>query len=31
MGVLHHGGTGTVPIDEKTIAVPFGVFFGRER
>ena len=30
MGVLLHGGTETVPIDDKTIAVPFGVFFGRE-
>jgi hypothetical protein len=31
MGALLHGGTETVPIDEKTIAVPFGVFFGRDR
>jgi predicted AAA+ superfamily ATPase len=30
MGVLLNGGTETVPIDEKTLAVPFGVFFGRE-
>ncbi len=29
-GVLLHGGTETIGLDERTIAVPFGVFFGLE-
>jgi hypothetical protein len=28
-GILLHGGTKTLALDEKTLAVPFGVFFGR--
>ena len=29
-GVLVHSGNEFIPIDEKTIAVPFSVFLGRE-
>jgi hypothetical protein len=30
LGVLLHGGTEAVALDDRTVAVPFGVFFGRD-
>ncbi len=29
-GVIVHGGTEAIAFDERTLAIPFGVFFGRE-